>query len=300
MNTLIQLTSDFEGKTLTTLTYKGRPAWVARQIGVALGYANHGKRLVNRITGEWSEEFIRDRDYAVLTGEELAAFKAMAAGGPVPVSSRTNRGLLILFESGLHLVLAKTSKPVGRRLRRFLVDEVLPQIARDGRYDPDRKVSGDQVVVVGVDVGVSTSVLLDPREQRERRLAAKLELEDRKFRAATLQRAVGTLHALGHIDETLRAAYEVSACEIALGEELSELRPTVEDGWLSPTQIAERLGVSPQKIGRVITKLGLRGNKRGLARAILNTARGSGRTVVTYLYSPDAVVRIEAVITGQS
>lgn len=296
MNTVIRLTSDFEGKTLTTLTYKDRPAWVARQIGAALGYANLGKRLVNKITSEWSEEFIRDRDYAVLTGEELAAFKAMAAGGPVPVSSRTNRGLLILFESGLHLVLAKTTKPVGRRLRRFLVDQVLPQIVRDGRYDPEREVVDGQVV----SVDVSTTVLLDPREHRERRLAARLALDDRKFRAVSLQRAVGTLHALGHIDDAIRAAYEVSACEIALGQELSELRPVVEDGWLSPTQIAERLGVSKQKVGRVITGLGLRGNKPGLARAILNKAQGSNRTVVTYLYSPDAVVRIEAVFTGQS
>ena len=49
----------------------------------------------------------------------------------------------MLFESGLHLVLAKTDQPIGRRLRRFLVDEVLPQIARTGAFQPDAE--GDDV-----------------------------------------------------------------------------------------------------------------------------------------------------------
>ena len=38
---------------------------------------------------------------------------------------------------GLHLVLAKTNLPIGKRLRRFLVDEVLPQLVRTGRYAPE-------------------------------------------------------------------------------------------------------------------------------------------------------------------
>ena len=291
MNPLVQLESDFEGKPLITLAHDGHPAWVARQVGTALGYANNGKRLVNKITTDWAEEFIPERDYTVLSGSALAAFKAAAKGGPVPVSSRANRSLIVLFESGLHLVLAKTTKPVGERLRRFLVDEVLPQIVRDGRYDPERAVAGEMLVVATM---TSVSSPID----RERRLAAKLELDERKFRARSLRDAVGTLHALGQIDDALRATYEVSAAEIALGRDLSNLRPVVAEVWLSPTEIAKRLGVSVQKVGRIITKLELRGDKAGLSRSILNTARGSMRTVVTYLYAPAAVMQIEATVSG--
>ena len=63
---------NFEGTTLTTLTWRGRPVWIAREIGVALGYANEGRRLVSKIGGEWSEEFISGHDFAVLTGEDIA------------------------------------------------------------------------------------------------------------------------------------------------------------------------------------------------------------------------------------
>jgi hypothetical protein len=46
-------------------------------------------------------------------------------------------------------------------------------------------------------------------------------------------------------------------------------------------------------VGKAITALGLRGAE-GLSRAIVNKAQHSGRTVVSYLYSPEAVAQIEA------
>ena len=66
------LTLDFEGKPLTTLTVNGRPAWLAREIGVGLGYAHRGDRFVSKLSGEWSGEFVDGLDVARLTGPELA------------------------------------------------------------------------------------------------------------------------------------------------------------------------------------------------------------------------------------
>lgn len=119
---------EFEGQPLVTLSWEGRPCWVARHIGARLGYSHEGKRLPNKIIGEWADEFVSGHDYAFLTGDDLEAFKGIAAGGPAEIPASTRRGLLVLFESGLHLVLAKTNLPIGKRLRRFLVDEVLPQL----------------------------------------------------------------------------------------------------------------------------------------------------------------------------
>jgi len=71
------------------------------------------------------------------------------------------------------------------------------------------------------------------------------------------------------------------------------LKPATDDDWLSPTEIAERMGVTVARVGRIITELGLRGNIEGLAKAIVNKSRSSNRTVTSYLYSPAAVARIE-------
>jgi hypothetical protein len=68
-------THTFEGAPLVTLTWRGRPAWIARHIGERLGYAHGGKRLPNTILGEWSDEFIQGVDYAVLSGDDLAELK---------------------------------------------------------------------------------------------------------------------------------------------------------------------------------------------------------------------------------
>ena len=289
MNEITTWPTPFEDTRLDTLIYRGAPAWIGRQVGTAIGYQRGGKRLVTKVTREWADEFIEGRDFAVLTGDEPQVFKELAGLGPDSVPSRAP-SLLILFESGLHMALAKTNKAAGKRLRRFLVDEVLPQLVRDGKYLPARSVEGEEI-------GEPT---IDHRLERERRQARKRELDDRKFRAGSLRKTIGTLRELGLIEAPLAATYEVAASEIALQRNLSVLKPPVEDDWASPTEIGRALGVSAQKVGRVITRLELRGNHPGLAKAIVNKAKGHQRTVVSYLYSPAAVKQIEAELTAGS
>ena len=119
-------TVDFEGHRVTTVMWNGRPAWLTQQVGEALGYADG--RLAERITGEWSEEFILGTDCETLSGADLAAFKALT---PELGVSRAP-SLAVLYESGLHLAALKTRKPAGKRLRRMLAEHVLPQLVRTG------------------------------------------------------------------------------------------------------------------------------------------------------------------------
>ncbi len=263
---------EFEGRPFTTLTYKDRLAWVAREVGAAIGYARRGKRLATMIRGEWADEFIPDHDYVVLTGEELSAFKAAAGSGVV--ADRT-AGLLLLLEPGVHLVLAKTNKEIGRRLRRFLVDRVLPQIVRTGRYDPD----------------AAPEPAIDVRIARELRLARKLDLDERKFRAASLRQTGQTLRNLGRLDEDVYAACEVAATELAFGAELPVLKLETEP-WESPTSLAKRWGITVQRVGRLITAAGVRGDEQ-FSKRVLNKARGHDRTVTTFVYNEAGVARIE-------
>ena len=164
------LTLPFEGEPLTTLSWDGKPAWVGREIGRRLGYAGNGKRLVTRIGREWAGEFIEGKDYVLLSGDELAAFKAAVGLGTPEVPSRAGE-LLLLLEPGLHLVLTKTNKPIGVRLRRFLVDEVLPQLVRTGSYAPrgPTVVVEETVLVVAFDAPTPPPTGLAVR--REERLA---------------------------------------------------------------------------------------------------------------------------------
>jgi prophage antirepressor-like protein len=283
------ITNEFEGCEITTLTYRGKPAWIARQIGEAIGYSQGGKRLATKINGEWADEFIEGHDYVLLTGKELADFKAVFELGTSPVPSHAPQ-ILLMFETGINMVLAKTSKPVGKRLRRFLAEEVLPQVARDGAYFPERQVKDGQF-------HNRNGSAVDPRLAREQRLARQLELEERKFQTKALKELVTTLRATGKYDDDVLATYDVAATETATGKDLAELKPATEH-WSSPTEIAGRLGVTPQRVGITITKLGLRGNIEGLARAVVSKATGHQRTVTSYVYSPRAVQQITDELTG--
>lgn len=246
------LQARFDDRPLNVLSVDGRPAWIARELGEALGYHHGGKHLVNRIREEWASEFIPGHDYAFVSGADLAQLKGLAE--PDVIDPRT-ASLLLLFEPGLHLVLTKTSKPIGRRLRRFLVDEVLPRLVRGEEPKPAPTVS------VGLAVRGGDAL----RWLREIRLATRVDLDDRSYRAGALHQCVRLLHAAGRLDDDEAAAWEVRIAEIALGSALEELRqvatdrtpPTPDAGGIAAEVIGQVLGVSATRIRRAALYLGL-------------------------------------------
>lgn len=140
------ITHVFEGEPLLTLEWDGKPCWVARQVGQILGYSDDGGRLVKKVLNTWGvcgkdgapPELVEGKDFVRVAGPELEAFKVHISS-LVPERSQAYRfapELIVFFESGLNLALLKSNKPAGAKLRRFLADEVLPQLVRTGQYTP--------------------------------------------------------------------------------------------------------------------------------------------------------------------
>ena len=255
------------GHTLTTVHYKGQPCWIAQEIGQVLEYSKNGSRLSEQITQDWSGEAIEGVDFFKVEGEELAEIKAVLEqlspdSGDSQPGPRT-RHLLLLTEQGVFLACLKTNKPAGITLRRWLASEVLPALRQTGTY---------------------TAPIAEPtlELERERRLARKLELEDRKWQASALSSLLDTLEG-GDIDPLVIRSYRVSVAEIATGKQLGALKPAAPEGvWMSPTEIASKLGSTAAMVGIVVSALGLRDGKH--SRKVLGKAKGHDRTVSTYLY----------------
>ncbi|MFA4944423.1 MAG: BRO family protein [Lentisphaeria bacterium] len=198
---LVTLVHEFEGKDVTTFLYKGRPAWVARELGEVLGYADGGKALVTMLTREWANEVQEGPDFRFVNGAELSDLKKLLELGvshtpssqvrsrPIPIHAPS---AVILFEPGLHLVLLKTDKPAGKRLRRMLVDVVLPQLVRDGKFDPERTVTPQ-----GEFQPKTRRPALDREAQAVRRLEYRRLALQRELREmeVDLQRASSILYA---------------------------------------------------------------------------------------------------------
>jgi prophage antirepressor-like protein len=266
---------DFHGSTVHTLTLDDRPAWIAREIGEALGYARDGKRLVNKIKGEWSEDFLPHHDFELVVGEQLALVKAQ-----VPSVSPSAKGLIVLFESGLHLVLVKSHMPLGRQLRRFLVDDVLPQVARTGAYAPGpKRLSPLEIAVL-----------------HEVRLAARVELDDRKFRASQLRDTATALLERGRLDVDAWCHAVTLACEIALDEPFPTLKDASRGDWVEAQALADTHGWGLPRVLGAATSLDLL-HRPELAQPL--PVNGANGWTVTFRLSPTAALQIEAWIDEQ-
>lgn len=117
---------DFEDRPLRVYLYRGRPCWIAQDVGAALGYTQAGWRSA---LGNWTDELILPKDVQTLRGAELREFKSLCdARANMALAKTTN--LTLLYESGVDLVCIKTEQPLGKKLRRFLADEIVPRLRR--------------------------------------------------------------------------------------------------------------------------------------------------------------------------
>lgn len=125
----------FEGHQVVVFEFRGRKAVIARHVGEVLGYADDAKQFVRNITTDWGDDLIEGTDWDYVRGPELRDLKdVLELGGNLPPSRAQT--VVVLYEQGIHSALLKTDKPAGRRLRRFLADEVMPELARTGSYAP--------------------------------------------------------------------------------------------------------------------------------------------------------------------
>lgn len=130
---------EFAGSPLPVFEIEGKPYWIAKHVGKVLNYSEIGGELVKMISRDWSDEFVEGDDYVVLRGEMLKDFKRLARlGGKSPLTYVPS--LMLFSESGVYQAAMLSRKPIGRRLRGWLKDEVLPSIARHGSYSIDNGV----------------------------------------------------------------------------------------------------------------------------------------------------------------
>ena len=314
-----RLIHEFEGKRITTYCFQGRPCWIAQHIGALLGYSHHGKRFANKITGDWSEDLIPGHDYDLLQGDSLAELRGRLQHGDDAFPARAS-SMVALYEPGLHLALARTAKPVGRRLRRFVASEVLPQLARtergsaehgaesvepgaegaepsaEGAESAERAKSADaRVPSVSrtLHLQVLPPLLLNLHAIRERRPLRQALLAEARFRSSSLRQTIYTLRELGRISDETFHVYEVRATEIALSQDLADLRPSSIETWESPEDIAKRLGISHRRVWRAISRLWIRGDLQDMVHSAGRRPSGDGRDSFVFLYPPGDVERVE-------
>ena len=128
----LALAATFEGQPVSTLTYKEKPHWLAREIGSGLGYEKDGGHFVQMVTHGWSEE-LADEVVRVPRDECPEELRQMFDARESRVSN--GRGgwkgdIILLTERGVFMATLLSKKQKGRDLRRWLATDVLPKLAR--------------------------------------------------------------------------------------------------------------------------------------------------------------------------
>lgn len=213
MNIRRVVTFAFENHVLHVFDLDGDIAFLCNEVGAALGYAKAGHRLTCRVLGELRKDLSSPLDYRVLEALGLANLKILLARAPMPPDLKGRDAVLVLFEAGLRKVLARTEQAAAARMRHFLDNEVVPTMRRVAK-EPEPTV-------------VPRPVYAPPpstRMLRELRLLRRVDLDDRRFRTASLRDAGRALHEQGIIDAESLARCEVAGAEIALDRTLLGLR----------------------------------------------------------------------------
>ncbi|NVB36372.1 hypothetical protein G6O69_00920 [Pseudenhygromyxa sp. WMMC2535] len=267
----------FEGRTLTTLDIGGAPGWFAGELAAILGLRLGASELARHLALDWADEASEGEHWLRIGELELAELKAALEdrGQVLPASLVEASSSLILREPGVALAVARLAgqgSGAGERLLRHLRERVISEVEALSRRVRHSSPLERQIAAVA----------------RER-----LDFERRRWEYDALEGLCESVEREAEVDPEVVWAYRVVAAEVALDGSLWQLKPTIGHGWLSPTEIARRhLGVTPQRVGQVISLLGLRESKVH-SKAVLNKAVGRDRTVVTHLYSPAAVGLIE-------
>jgi hypothetical protein len=249
-------------------------------LGRLLGYGDDGRDLADRITKDWAGEFLPGRDFEVVTGEPLRAFKRVLGLRAPGALGRRARACIVLFERGVDLVSTKTDKPLGASLRAYLVDEVLPRLRRGEAVVP---VATPALPAVPAPQGLAAA---EVEAMLDRRMAPIIDLTRAilalvtKMGMPVAPPAPAALPAPVEVAASTEASPPVlaptpppaSPIEAAPAPEPSTLPPLVVapcvvpalDDYLSATRMSARLTValqrpvSPYAVGRAATNLGFR------------------------------------------
>jgi len=296
------IAESFDGQELPVFEVDGKPNWIAKQVGAALGYAGDGRELPQSITQKWSDEFVEGDDFILLRGKELRDFKELCSlGGGSPLSPNTPH-LMLLTEEGVYNCAILSRKPAGRRLRKWLKTEVLPQIARSGKYlakpsadiDLLRLESSERIEMKRLEIqrieAETASKKVDIDHSRNERLCRKQESD--------AYRIVGkSMFENGDISKSDLSKYQIHAAELLVGGRIERLHARDGSGpWKRARDLAREWKVSEQKVGRAAVALSLRGNIKGMVREVVCRREHSSGSSTTHEYSRKAQAKIKGYI----
>jgi hypothetical protein len=184
-----------------------------------------------------------------LDDDEKGTSKVCTPGGTQEMS--------IITESGLYTLVLRSNKPEAKRFRKWVTSEVLPAIRKHGSYSVHKEI---------------------PEPDPSKKIRADAMLLNAKARLAHTMDGILSKH-ISRISDVSVDAFLGEVLYMATG--VRALAPKVGKSYTA-SELAKEFGVSPQRIGLIATKYGLRNERYGFT--FLDTTL-NGKQVENFRYS---------------
>jgi anti-repressor protein len=190
---------EFDQRKVRVFNVDGEPAFVAKDVAEALGYAetSNSSRLFHAVPEEWK--------------------------GLNPIHTPGGmQEILCLYEQGLYFFLARSDKPTALPFQKAIAGKIMPSIRKHGAYMTPQKI---EEVLNDPDTIISLAQILKKEQTKARELAAKVEEDRPKVLFADSVSASHTSILIGELAKLLRQ----NGVEIGQNRLFEKLR---EEGYL--------------------------------------------------------------------
>lgn len=130
----LQIFKNAEFGSVRTITIKGEPYFVGKDVAAILGYSNTRKAFADHVDEE-----------------DKGVTKCDTPGGV--------QALTVINESGLYSLILSSKMPNAKKFKRWVTSEILPTIRRHGLYAMDEVLANPDILI---------NVLLELKAERER------------------------------------------------------------------------------------------------------------------------------------
>lgn len=181
------------------------------------------------------------------------------------------KGIIMAPESDLYRLILKSKLPSAERIQDWVCEEVLPALRQQGSYSMNNTHRG-----------VGTGL---PEFRKARAMQIQMEIAEKTFKWAT-----------GLYDKA-RQAVIAGLINPIVGNEVIPL-PVIEEKLYTATQLGKMLGISANKIGRIVNDNNMKTDEYG--EYYLDKSPYSSKQVQSFRYNEKALKKLNAILMAES
>lgn len=153
----IQVFSNPEFGSLTTITIDGEPWFIGKEVAEKLGYERGTKAVIDHVDSEDKQVFLKSH------------FRNLESGNSKVLENIPNRGLTCINESGLYSLILSSKLPSAKKFKHWVTSEVLPAIRKHGAYLTPEQI---EKILLNPEAIIKIATALKEEREKNERLSA--------------------------------------------------------------------------------------------------------------------------------